>query len=216
MKRRNRGRNGTGAIYKRNSIWWIAYRGIDGKQTCESSGSETRDDARLMLQKKLAEVTTGKPTGKNVEKTSLEELIAMFLADRKKNHRREDESAASKLRLHLNPYFGADCRARDLTTDRITAFTANMQQQGYADATINRTLAGLKRAFKLAARAGRVASVPYIELIEEHNAREGFIEQSQFNTLLAKLPDDLRDPVLFLWLSAWRVNEMRSLTWDSV
>jgi integrase len=113
-------------------------------------------------------------------------------------------------------YFRDDCLARNITTDRVDKFIAQRREDRAAPATINRSLAALKRAFKLAARAKRVAEIPHIEMLEENNTRSNFIEQAQFDKLHAALPDDLKDPVLFLWLTAWRVNEMQTLQWSDV
>jgi len=51
-----------------------------------------------------------------------------------------------------------------------------------ANATINRELAAIKRAFNLAARCTppRVAHVPYIPMLKERNVRKGFIETVTF------------------------------------
>jgi integrase len=117
---------------------------------------------------------------------------------------------------HLIVHFGADRAAIDITSDVVTKYVAMRQGQGAANATINRSLAALKRSFSLAERAGKVARRPYIELLEENNARQGFIINAEFIRLREALPADLRDPVEFLYRSAWRVGEMRSLEWSDV
>jgi integrase len=117
---------------------------------------------------------------------------------------------------HVRDFFDDDCRAHDITTDRIRKFVALRRGEDAAAATINRSLAALKRSFKLARIAERVARVPHIEVLAENNTRTRFIEQAEFDRLHEALPDDLKDPVLFLWLTAWRVNEMRTLQWDDV
>jgi hypothetical protein len=60
-------------------------------------------------------------------------------------------------------------------------------RDGYSNATINREMAALKRAFRLAHRAGRAASVPHIDMLDEDNARKGFFEPDQLETLLTHL-----------------------------
>lgn len=67
-----------------------------------------------------------------------------------------------------------------------------------ANGTINRSLAALKHAFVLAERAGKLATRPYIAMLEENNARQGFVSHSEFEALREALPDDLKDPVAFL------------------
>ena len=49
--------------------------------------------------------------------------------------------------------------------------------------TINRELAPLKRAFNLAVEAERLSHAPAIQMLEEHNARQGFVEHAEFLAL---------------------------------
>lgn len=53
-------------------------------------------------------------------------------------------------------------------------------------------------------------------MLEEHNARQGFVDHASFLALQDALPDHLKDPVAFLYLSGWRVSEMRNLEWRDV
>ena len=103
-----------------------------------------------------------------------------------------------------------------ITTDKITSYITTRQEAASANATINRSLAALKRAFHLAERAGRVANRPYIPMLTENNARSGFLSHDEFLRLRGALPEDLRDPVGFLYASGWRVSEMRALEWRDV
>jgi integrase len=95
----------------------------------------------------------------------------------------------------------------------VTSYVAERLEEKAANATINRELAALKRAFKLAHEARRVALVPVIRLLPEDNARQGFIEHADFIALRDALPERLRDCVTFLYLSGWRVGEMKALEW---
>ena len=72
------------------------------------------------------------------------------------------------------------CIALNLTSDRITSYVAQRQKAGAANSTINRSLAALKRGFTLAERAAKVARRPYIAMLEEDNARRGFLTHTEF------------------------------------
>jgi len=58
--------------------------------------------------------------------------------------------------------------------------------------------------------------VPYISLLHEDNARQGFLDHDRFIGLHDALTDYLRDPVALLYLSGWRLGEMQSLQWRDV
>src|SRR5215831_13711875 len=85
-----------------------------------------------------------------------------------------------------------------------------------SNASINRELAALKRMFTLAIQAGKLSSKPYIPMLEENNARQGFLDHAGFIAISSHLPDHLKDPITFLYLSGWRVSEMRALEWRDV
>jgi integrase len=209
--------NGRGkhpGIYLRGSIYWIQYS-VRGERMRESSESADLADAKRLLKKRNGDVQAGKPVGRQVEKTTLKDLRAILLDEYAANGRRSTERVADALD-HVASYFGDDCKATAIGSDRLTAYVRERLDEGAANATINRELSAVKRAFKLALKAGRVAAIPSITMLAENNAREGFIEQGQLLALREALAADLRDPITFLWLTGWRVCEMRSLTWASV
>ena len=80
----------------------------------------------------------------------------------------------------------------------------------------NRELAALRKAFRLAARQKRIATVPEIAMLAENNVRQGFVEPGAFETIVAALPEYVRDFVRFAYLTGWRRGEIRSLEWSAV
>jgi integrase len=82
---------------------------------------------------------------------------------------------------------------------------------------INRELAALKRMFNLALHAEKISRKPYISMLEENNARQGFFERPEFDAVLAKLPDYLRPPMTLTYWTGWRLkSEILPLTWSQV
>jgi len=70
--------------------------------------------------------------------------------------------------------------------------------------------------FSLAIEDGRLNHSPYIPTLEEDNARRGFIDHGAFVSLRANLTEYLRDPIAFLYLSGWRLGQMKALDWSDV
>ena len=86
-------------------------------------------------------------------------------------------------------------------------------------ATINRELAIIRRAFRLAYRAGHVLTIPHIELLDEsRNVRQGIIEPRDFSKLLARLePPAYAATAETAFITGWRLrSEVLSLTWSQV
>jgi integrase len=202
-----------GRVFKRGSVYWIAYY-HRGKEFRESSYSDSEKEALRLLKRRIGEVGTGRFTGVREERVAFDELAMGLLTDYQVNKRRSLRSARLSI-SHLRGFFGRE-RAIDIATDRIKAYAAKRQQEGAANASINRELAALKRMFSLAVQDGRLATTPYIPTLDEDNARQGFIDHGAFIALRDNLPEYLRDPVSFLYLSGWRLGEMKALEWRDV
>ena len=138
---------------------------------------------------------------------------------------------------HLRPYFGRR-RAASIGTDdikRYVLFRRSTNQGTFryrgrrsepvpkcvrpaANATINRELALLKRAFHLGLRQTppKVERVPYIPMLEEDNVRKGFFEHHEFLALRAALPEHLRPLLTFAYYTGCLRGEILNLRWSQV
>ena len=67
----------------------------------------------------------------------------------------------------------------------VTASTLSEEREA---AMVNRGLAAVRRMFSLAAKAGKLPSRPCIAMLVEDNAREGFTEAAESETMRARLP----------------------------
>src|SRR5215472_12989330 len=91
-----------GSIYLRNNIWWIKYYS-KGQPVYESSHSARAEDAERLLRKKLGEIATGAYRGIAAERTTLEDLFDLVVADYRENGKRSIDDVLSRLKLHLRP-----------------------------------------------------------------------------------------------------------------
>jgi len=216
--------NGAGRIYKRKKkmpngtvielpVYWISYY-YRGKEFRESSHSESEVVARRLLRSRLGEVGRGKLIGPIEEKVAFEQMADDLQRDYEINGKRSIASVKLS-RHHLEKCF-AFSRAVDISTDKVRAYISRRQSEGSSNASINRELAALKRMFTLSVQAGKLNSSPYIPSLQEDNARQGFVDHGGFLALRENLVDYLKDPIEFLYLSGWRVSEMRALEWRDV
>jgi len=132
-------------------------------------------------------------------------------------------TAALEARLrHLREAFGG-MRAIDVTENRIEKYkeTRLSEKTGRRGgktqpATVNRDLAILRRAFRLAVGQKRVSAAPTVTLLEENNVRQGFVEPADFEAVVENLPEHLRDFARFAYIPGWRKGEVQSLGWADV
>ena len=80
---------GLGTLYRRGPVWWIQYS-ARGRLHRESSRSRVRADAARLLRKRVAEMAHGGNVGRDAEKVSFDDLVALIQADyRQKQNRRK-------------------------------------------------------------------------------------------------------------------------------
>ena len=194
------------------TIWWIQYcRG--GTVYRESSRSNKRSDATILLKKRLA------AQGRFINpaeagRLTFQELSQMLLDDYGTNQRKSLKSA-QKVVKQLQSYFGAESRVQNIKTNDINQYI-QVRQEKVKPATVQNELSALKRMFNLAVRAERLPDKPYIPSLKFHNTREGFFEAPEFRSVLQQLPEDIQPLIEFLYLTGWRVGEVRPLPWRQV
>lgn len=223
-------RNAKTGELQASAVWWIRYS-HHGVRHRENSHSEVHAEAADRLKLRIGQAGIGKPVTAAIGRTTLDDLAKLVFADY------VDEKFDSLARQedafdHLRAFFGGDCLvggdcpAHDITV-RIPDYKKWRQEQpdrradkrngsveykqapriGCATATINRELAALRHAFKLAHEhvPKLVADVPTIKLSKERNRRTGFFEWEQFVEVRKHLPDHLKPVMTVAYYTGWRV-----------
>jgi integrase len=206
----------SGSIYQRNKVWWIKYY-AKGQPVYESSRSVRADDAERLLRKRLGEIATGAFRGTAIERTTLNELFDLVVADYRENGKRSINDVLSRLKLHLRPKLGK-LRAADFGSAEVRRYKAARRHEKAEAATINRELSILKRAFSLGSRhePAFVLHNPHVEKIPEDNVRTGFLEIADYKKLLAELPPYLKLALVIAYHTGCRLGEVMALRWQDV
>ena len=205
---------GTGSIYQQqgSANWWLQYY-RNGKVYRQSAGTTNRRKAERLLQRKIGEIATGNFLEPAAERTLVKQLAADLLTEYEANARHSLVNVRRNWAKHLAPRF-ENLKARDVRTDALNQYITERQAEGASNASINRELAALKRAFKLGMIAGKVAKMPIFPHLTERNIRQGFLEDAAYAKLAKACASE------GLWLRAmleigsafgWRVNELRQL-----
>jgi integrase len=168
-----------------------------------------------LLKRREGEISQGKLPGIYFDRVRFDELAEDFLRDYRLNNKTVRRAEQTMTRLKA---FFEGCRATDITTPLIEEYTEKRIQEGAANATINRELSALKRAFNLGAKRTppKVDRVPYIPMLREANVRKGFFEHGDFESLRKHLPDYLKGYVTFAYKTGWRKDEISNLTWSQI
>jgi integrase len=117
----------------------------------------------------------------------------------------------------LLPFFG-EIRARDISTQHLKRYVSQRREEGVKNATINRELAIVRRAFNLAAKCDppKVARIPSVQLLKENNVRTGFLEYEQYRALRDELPAAIRPLFVVAYHVGGRRGELSSIQWLQV
>jgi site-specific recombinase XerD len=81
-----------------------------------------------------------------------------------------------------------------ITPDAGRKFVRERQAAGFSPATINRSLACLRRMLRIAYEDGKLQAVPVIRLLKEP-ARRGFLPEEKFEELYRSESKRAPDPV---------------------
>src|SRR5262249_5818797 len=146
------------------------------------------------------------------EKVRVSELADDVVNDYRINHMDSLDKAERSAR-RIKEFFGA-LKAHTVKTDLVRKYIAERQDDGAANATINRELAFLKRCFNLGIENGRILRKPFIPMLKEANARTGFFEYPEFSALRDALPDYFKPVVTFAYYTGWRKEEILKLKWS--
>ena len=216
-----------GSIYQRKKklpdgsvitlpTYWIQYsRG--GRVYRESTKSDNYAAAERYLKRRQGELVTGRFAGLEPERVLISQLLDDVLEDFRANGKKSLNSVEGGIRLHLRPALG-DVRAAAFGTNLIKRYVTNRKAENASNATINRELTIVKRAFNLGYRAEPplVFRVPHIPKLAEDNIRTGFLENTDYRKLRGLLPEYLRLLFVLGYHTGARLGELRSIRWSQV
>jgi len=208
---------GLGSIYRRGARWAVEFwKG--GAQHRESARTTNEQEAIAFLRKRVEELAEGTYVGGRADRVTVADLLKLVTADYATAGNRSGRTLEFRVAA-LAAELG-HLRATNLSPSVVEAYKEKRLSQGKARATINRELACLRRAYRLAERSHpsliSAASVPPIELYREDNVRQGVVSHTDYLALLAHLPAPIDDAVAFAYLTGWRRSEVFGLTWHEL
>ena len=154
-----------GELRQRGRVWWLRYY-RNGKREEESSGSTKKKVAIDLLRLREGDVSKGLPVSASISRLRFDDAVADVKTDYRVNGKRSLDDVERRITLHLMPYFGG-LRMSAITTATIRSYVAERQDKGAENATINRELSIVKRAFRLASQAGKLLYVPHVPMLRE-------------------------------------------------
>jgi integrase len=197
-----------------SAVWWISYY-TRGKHVRESTETAEFAAAKDILKKREGEATKGRVTHNLERKVLFSELAALVEKDYELNGYRSAVDIELRHRLHILPFLGKT-KATQITEADIDDYILKRRDEGASNATINRELVTIKRAYSLGIQKRIISDRPHISMLEEDNVRQGFFERDQLEAIEQHLKPHNRPPSEFAYITGWRKQEVLSLRWPQV
>ena len=205
-----------GQIRKRGGVYWIRYY-RDGRRYEESARTDKWKVAEALLKQKEGAIASGEAVSPTHSRFRFEDAVQILMNYYTVNDRRSRHNVQTTiLDGALEPWFRKR-RMASIDEADIDAYIAHRLERGYANGTINRELAILKRLFSLAIKKKKLRTRPDIQLLTEDNARQGFFERAQFESVRNHLAPLYQAIVTLAYYSGWRINsEILPLEWRQI
>jgi integrase len=204
-----------GQIRKRGRVYWIRYY-RNGQRIEESAKTDRYETARGLLRDREGDISKGIPITSRSTRLIFDEAVKDVISDYTVNGKRSLSDLERRIKLHLLPHFGGK-RLNAITVADVRTFAAQRLAAGASHAEVNRELAIVKRAFRLAADAEKYhGRIPKIAMLQERNVRTGFVDDAMLDAICERLPKPLQPVIRFAYVTGWRKNEILSLEWRQV
>lgn len=212
LKKPEKRPRGMGSIFPRGPVYWITYS-KDGREFRESSDSHLLSVAKGLLEKRLAEIKTGKFQGLESERLTVGQMVDDLFRRRRNSELKGAKSLEweeRRWRLHLKAHF-ENVKAKTVNARFLSQYIAKRREEKAEPASINRELAILRRAFRLYREE---IPMPIFTLLPEDNARREFLTDEAYPKLTQACSD------VGLWLRAlvavavgtgWRKGELLAM-----
>jgi integrase len=216
-------------LYKQSGskFWWyaISHR---GRLIRQSTGKTDIKKAREVLKAKRDELAAARGgyttvSGPGTRRVSVADRLAALLRD----YELRGVRSLAQVRAHLGfppqsdgaprrilEAFGRE-RVIEVTEEMVDEYIRQRLAAGARPATINRETQLLAQAIRPFLLKHRLP-VPPMRKLPEENTREGFLTRAEIESVIKRLPPDLRDFTRWAYFTAWRKGEIASLRWTDV
>lgn len=205
-----------GTVFKQNDKWYIGYS-FQGKRYKRAIG-KSKKKAKEVLRKIEADLINEKFNLPARKKMTFAELSEYWLENHSKINNAPSQYAKNRERIenHLKPYFGKTEISH--VTPRMIDEYKQSKHAKISPATVNRTLAILRKMFNDAMRWGFMAMNPmtYVKQLREPEKGFDFYAEGEVRIFLQNCSGDFFPVACCAVCTGMRVSEIVSLEWKDV
>ena len=201
----------------RGRLWWVGYY-ANGEQQWESTHSTDEKDADALLDLRYREIKAGTYQRALPAQVKVGEILDMVVDDYRANQKNA-AWAEALINKHLRPDFSTMplSKFNQRSASLIRSYMLKRQQEGAANASVNRERSLLHRAFSVALEFKEIDRIPpFPPAFKEDNIRRGFFDDEMYQRMRATLPPSKRPILDFGYYSLCRKAEIETLEWPQV
>lgn len=206
-------------LFLRGNIYWYKFW-HKGRQYVASTGtSNERDAGQIETIRKSEVYKAGHGIVTPGSIPTLLEFEERFLTE----IRNRCAKRPATIRFYTQKYANllkypklADASLDHISHELVAKFIGHMLKQDYERSTVNRCLATLRRALRLAAKWRIIQSAPQIEMLSDENQRDYVLDKATQEIYLNGCPESLRNFAELNLETGCREAELLDLRWDDI
>lgn len=199
------------SLFKRGNTWYFDFTTPSGERIRRSAETNNKTQAQELHDKLKAESWRIAKLGEKPDHSWDEAAYQWLLVTKHKRTHKEDA-----VKINWLQQFFHSKRLSELTREAI-AEVARIKLEQSSPGTANRYLALIRAILRKAALEWEwIDKPPVIKLYREAKRRVRWITPEQAKTLLAELPEHLRDLVVFSLATGLRQSNAVTLEWSQV
>lgn len=206
------------SIFKRGRIYWFHFV-FNGRHVQESTKQGNPRVARQIEAARRTTLAKGEVgIATKAEPPTFERFVPRVLEEIKKNceeHPRTFEFYTDAFNRALSFAPLRIARTDHINPELLARFTT-AQLKEVAPATVNRSLAAIRRALYLAHDWELIDRVPKFKMLDGERSREFVLTGALREEFITGLPEPCKTIAVFLVNTGLRIGECCSLTWDRV
>ena len=198
---------------------WVGQYFVDGKRIRKSTGTSVKAEAESILRRWMAASEKGEKPAPETQGLTYERLRDDLLTWAEEQQLKSLQTRADGTKYFypqtaLDDFF-AGRKVNGIDRELLSAFIRDRRAAKMTNATINNSLALLRKMFNLACDNKKLTTIPKFDLLPV-KARQGFLPHESFQKLFDAMPSRLQPLLLLLYRTGVRIGEAEKIEWSSV
>lgn len=205
-------------VYKKENGKWYCHGSVEGERyhMC-CTGAKNKNEAKIIDDAhrfKLMQKHRG--LVEEVQKYTFGYIMDNYVLSCQINNK--SDKTAKYQRKYLCEYFGRNKNIMSIKSIDIEKFKLYLLQKGRTHATVNRYLAGIKRAYNLLIIDGLIDYNPVKRgsMLEVNNRRNRYLTREEWLRLKKELPETIYYIVIVALLTGFRLGNVLNLSWEQI